>query len=194
VREVLVGGLARRPIFAHLFGGYWDDLGSIASYYEAHMALVGERPPFDFHSPEGLIYTHMRNLPAARVCSATVEHALISDGCVVREGARLRRCVVGLRGRVGAGASLCDTVMLGVNDYESPAQLAENRRSGVPDVGVGDGAVVERAILDKGCRIGRRARIVNARGVREADGDNYVIRDGIVVVPRGAVVPDGAVI
>jgi glucose-1-phosphate adenylyltransferase len=194
VREILVGVLDRRPIFAHLFGGYWDDLGTIAWYYEAHMALVGERTPFDFHSPEGVIYTHMRNLPAARVSDAQVEQALISDGCIVREGARLRRCVIGLRGRIGAGASLSDTVMLGVNAYESPAQLAENRRARLPDVGVGDGAVVERAILDKGCRIGRGARIVNARGLRDADGGNFVVRDGIVVIPRGAVVPDGAVI
>jgi glucose-1-phosphate adenylyltransferase len=194
VREVLAPELSERRVHAYLHAGYWEDLGTIGRYYEAHMALMGERPPFDFHSPEGLIYTHMRNLPAARVSAARVERCLMSDGCVVGAGAELKRSLIGLRGRIGAGARLSDTVMLGANYYETPAQRAENRRRGAPDLGVGDGAVVEHAILDKGCRVGRGARIVNAAGLRDADGDNYAIRDGVVVVPRGAVVPDGAVI
>jgi glucose-1-phosphate adenylyltransferase len=194
VREVLAPNLEARSVAAHFFSGYWEDLGSIASYYEAHLALVGAEATFDFHSPDGVIYTHMRNLPAAHLGAATIEHCLLSDGCVVERGARLRRALIGLRGKVGAEASLTETILLGADAYETPAERAENRRAGIPDVGVGEGAVVEKAILDKGCRIGRRAHIVNREGKRDADGDNHVIRDGIVIVPRGAVVPEGAVI
>ncbi len=179
---------------AHLFTGYWEDVGTIRAYHEANLALASDDPPFDFHSPEGIIYTRMRFLPALRVLAAHTEQCLISDGCLVGPGTRLERCVVGLRSRVGANVTLRDTVLIGADRYETDAERAANRLRGVPDLGVGDNTVVERAILDKDCRVGRDVKIVNRRGLREADADHYVIRDGIVVIPNGAVVPDGTVI
>ncbi len=193
VNEVVARRLGAGPIQAYLFGGYWADIGTIRAYYEASLALASDRPPFDFHSPEGVIFTRMRNLPASRV-EAAAEQCLISDGCSVGPGARLERCVVGVRSRVGRGAVLRDAVLIGADEYETEAERAENRRRGLPDVGVGENAVIERAIVDKDARIGRGVRVVNERGLREADGDNYVIRDGIVIIPNGAVVPDGTVI
>ncbi len=194
VREIIPRSLESHRFQAHLFDGYWEDLGSITSYHAAHLALAGDDPPFDFASVEGVIYTHMRNLPASQVQAAHIEHALISDGCVVHAGSRLERCVVGVRGRIGRDVVLRDTVFNGADRYETDAERQENRRRGVPDLGVGDGSVVERAILDKDCRVGRNVRLVNQRGVAEAEGANYVIRDGIVVIPDGTVVPDGTVI
>jgi glucose-1-phosphate adenylyltransferase len=123
-----------------------------------------------------------------------VDRCLISDGCAVGAGAVLERSVVGLRSRVGAGAVLRGAVLLGADRTETAAERAENRRRGLPDLGVGDGAVVERAVLDRDCRVGRGARVVNRLGLRDHAGDGYVIRDGIVVLPEGAVVPDGAVL
>jgi glucose-1-phosphate adenylyltransferase len=194
VREILARSLKTHRIQAHLFNGYWEDLGTIRSYHEANLALAGDRPPFDFHSPEGVIYTRMRYLPASRVSAAHMHHCLISDGCLVQEGARLERCVIGLRSRIGKNATLRDTVLIGADRYETDRERAANGKRGLPDFGVGDGSVIERAIVDKDCRIGRDVRIINCQGLREDDGPNYHIRDGIVVIPNGAVVPDGTVI
>ncbi len=193
-REVFPRSIGTHRVCAHLFDGYWEDLGTIQAYHAANLALAGDDPPFDFHSPEGVIYTRMRYLPASRFSGATLSQSLISDGCVVQAGARLERCVLGLRSRVGRDVVLRDTVLIGADRYETDAERAENRRQGVPDLTVGDGSVLERAIVDKDARIGRNVRLVNEQGVQEAEGDNYVIRDGIVVVPRGAVVRDGTVI
>jgi glucose-1-phosphate adenylyltransferase len=194
VRQIVTPCLKTHRVAAHLFEGYWDDLGTIASYHQANLALACDRPPFDFHSAEGVIYTRMRNLPASRLGGARLEACLISDGCIVQSGARLERCVLGVRSCVGRGALLRDVVMLGADRYETAEERQENRKRDLPDFGVGEEAVLERAILDKDCRIGRRVRIVNERGLTEEQGPNYVIRDGIVVIPNGAVVSDGTVI
>ena len=193
-REIFPRSLRTHRVQAHLFDGYWEDLGTIQSYHQANLALAGDTPPFDFHSPEGVIYTRMRFLPASRLSGAHVEACLVSDGCVVAPGTRLRRCVIGVRSRIGRDVSLRDTVILGADRFETDAERAANRQKGIPNFLVGDDAVIERAILDKDCRIGRGVRIVNQRGVTDAEGDSYVIRDGIVSIPRGTIVPDGTVI
>jgi len=194
VHELLIPHLADRKIQAYLFDGYWEDLGTIKSYHEAHLALASDRPPFDFHSLEGVIFTRMRNLPASRVRAAHIEHCLIADGCQVEPGARLERSVVGVRSWIGHNVSLRETILIGADQLETEEQKATNRRLGRPDVGVGDGSVVERAILDKDCRIGRNVQIVNRRKVQDEEGKYHVIRDGIVVIPNGMIVPDGTVI
>jgi glucose-1-phosphate adenylyltransferase len=188
--EIFPHFLASHRLQAHMFTGYWEDVGSIKAYHQANLALAGSQPPFEFHGPEGVIYTRMRNLPAARLSAAEVNHCLMSDGCIVEAGARLERCVVGVRSRIGPNAVLRDTVMIGVDRYETEAERAQNRQGGLPDFGVGEGSVIERAILDKDCRIGSRVRIVNNGSRPDGEGSNYVIRDGIVVIPNGAVVPD----
>ena len=123
-----------------------------------------------------------------------MKQVLISDGCVIHPGADLEHCVIGVRSRLGRNVTLRDVVMLGADQFETDAERAANETRGVPDLVIGDDVVIERAILDKECRIGRGAGIVNRRGVANDEGDNYVIRDGVVVIPRGAVVPDGTVI
>jgi glucose-1-phosphate adenylyltransferase len=193
-KEIFPASIRTHRVQAHLFDGYWEDLGTVKAYHEANLALAGDGPPFDFHSPEGVIYTRMRNLPASRVCQATLEQCLISDGCLIDSGTRAERCVIGVRARVGRNVTLRDTVLIGAGHFEAEAEKATARARGLPDVGVGDGSVIERAILDKGCRIGRNVRVVNRAGVREAEADNYAVRDGIVVIPKGAVLPDGTVI
>jgi glucose-1-phosphate adenylyltransferase len=194
VTELVGRNLATHNIQAYLFHGYWEDLGSIKSYHEANLALASPTPPFDFHSPNGVIYTRMRNLPAARVRDAHLEQCLISDGCRIGTGTRIERCVLGIRTRIGERVTLRDTVLNGADRMETEEDRMLNRRLDVPDLGVGDNSVIERAILDKDCRIGANVQIVNRRNLLQDEGENYVIRDGIVVIPNGAVVPDGTVI
>jgi glucose-1-phosphate adenylyltransferase len=194
VREILPGCLNTHRVKGYLFDGYWADLGTIQSYHEASLALAGDNPPFDFHSPEGVIYTRMRNLPASRVRASQVEQCLISDGCLVETGTRLERCIIGVRSRIGRGVTMRSTVLIGADRYETEEEMQANRERGIPGFGIGDGSVIEQAIIDKDTRIGRNVQIVNRRNLREADEPLYVIRDGIVVIPNATVVPDGTVI
>jgi glucose-1-phosphate adenylyltransferase len=194
VTELFARRLSTHPLQAHLFDGYWADVGTIRSYYDASLSLTGDNSPFDFHSPEGVIYTRMRNLPASRVADAVTNQCLISDGCTIGPGSHLERCVIGVRSRIGHNVRIKDAVLIGADEFETDRDRAENRRQGIPDIGIGDNCVIERAIVDKDCRIGRGVRLVNARGIQEAEGDNYVIREGIVVIPNDAVVPEGTVI
>jgi glucose-1-phosphate adenylyltransferase len=193
-KEIFPTSLRTHKVSAHLFDGYWEDVGTIKAYHEANLSLAGSRPPFDFHTPDGVMYTRMRFLPASRIHAAQMEECLISDGCIVGEGAKLLRCVIGIRSRIGSGVTLRDTIVAGSDQFETEAERAANERSGMPDVGVGEGTVIENAILDKDCRIGRRVKITNRSKVVESDGPNYVIREGITVIPKGAVVLDDSVI
>jgi glucose-1-phosphate adenylyltransferase len=193
-KEIFPRSIKTHRVQAHLFDGYWEDLGTVKAYHEANLALASENPPFDFHSPEGVIYTRMRYLPASRLSGATVDQCLISDGCVIQAGTRVEHSVIGVRSRIGRNAVVRDTIIIGADNFETDAERAQNRERGVPDLVLGDYCVVERAIIDKDSRIGNNVRIVNTKGVIEEEGENYVIRDGIVVIPRGSVLRDGTVI
>lgn len=193
-KEIFPRSIKTHQVQAHVFDGYWEDLGTIGSYHEANLALAGDEPPFDFHSPEGVIYTRMRFLPASRITGSQLEQCLISDGCVIQTGAKISRCVIGVRSRIGHDVNLTDTVILGADRFETDAERAWNKSQGIPDFTVGDGTIIRNAILDKDCRIGRNVRIENRRKVQEEEGVCYVIRDGVVVIPKGIIVPDGTVI
>lgn len=195
-KEVFPRNYKTKKVHAHLFDGYWEDLGTIRSYHEASLALAGSNPPFDFFSPDGVIYTRMRNLPASRINGATLAESVIADGCVVGPGSRLERSLLGVRTRVGADCTLRDVILIGSDKFETDAHRAENRKAGRPDLNIGDGTLIERAILDKDCRVGRGVKLVNAGKKQEGDGPNgmYHIRDGIICIPRGTIIPDGTVV
>jgi len=195
-KEVFPRNLQARQMYAHLFDGYWEDLGTIGSYHESSLSLGRENPPFDFFSPDGVIYTRMRNLPASRINGATLEHSLVADGCVIGPRTRIENCIVGVRTRIGSDCVIRDTVITGSDTFETDAHRAANAKAGRPNLTVGDGSVIARAILDKDCRVGKGVRLTNAARTDHADGPNgsYYVRDGIICVPRGAVVPDGTVV
>jgi glucose-1-phosphate adenylyltransferase len=193
-KEIFPRSIHTHHVQAFLFDGYWEDLGTIKAYHEANLALARADPPFLFHSPEGVIYTHMRNLPASHLAGAALDNCLVSDGCVVQAGTQLSGCVIGVRSRIGRNVIVRDTVINGADHFETDEERARNARAGIPDFTVGDGSVIERAIVDKDCRIGRNVRLVNSRNVQEEEGPNYVIHEGIIVIPKGTVVRDGTVI
>jgi glucose-1-phosphate adenylyltransferase len=193
-KDVFPNSYRKYRVQAFLFDGYWEDLGTIKAYHQATLALCGPEPPFEFHSPEGVIYTRMRFLPASRVLGASVENCLISDGCLVQEGAKLVCSVIGVRTQLGRNVYLRDTIVIGADRYETQEEKQRNRQLGIPDIGIGENSVIERAIIDKDCRIGRNVRIVNEAGLQDLEGPNYVIRDGIIVIPKGVAIPDNTVI
>jgi glucose-1-phosphate adenylyltransferase len=190
-KEVFPRHVEDHHLQAHLFDGYWEDLGTIKAYHEASLALASTHPPFDFHSPDGVIFTRMRFLPASRISGATLNETLISDGCVIQEGTSLDHAIIGVRSRLGKNCTVRNSVLIGADRFETPLEREANRQRGIPDLTVGDNTIIENAILDKDCRIGRNVRIVNKRGVQEAETDLYAIREGVITIPRGTIVPDG---
>jgi glucose-1-phosphate adenylyltransferase len=193
-KEIFPRSIHSHKVQAHLFDGYWEDVGTVKSYHEANLALCDPNPPFEFHDPNGVIYTRMRYLPAARITAARLENAVVSDGCVIGTGSTITRCVLGVRTQVGANVSLKNSVIIGADRYVAPKEMLENERRGLPNLGIGAGSVIQNAILDKDARIGAGVRIVNQENVKNGEGKNFVIRDGIVVIPKGTVVMDGTVI
>jgi glucose-1-phosphate adenylyltransferase len=192
-RNVIPWALGEMRVHAHFHRGYWEDVGTIASYYHANLAQTDAVPPFDFYDAARPVYTHPRFLPATKVESCTVRSSLVSEGCIL-VGAEVERAVIGIRSRVGRGAKVRQSLLLGADYYETLDEIDRMRARGHPPLGVGEDSVIERAIVDKNTRIGRGVRIVNEAGEREKDGKDYFIRDGIVIVPKDAVIPDGTVI
>jgi glucose-1-phosphate adenylyltransferase len=192
-RHVLPSVLPRLRVQAHLHRGYWEDVGTIRSYYEANLALCQPVPPFDFYDVQRPVYTHPRLLPPSKVEQCTIDNALVSEGSIV-VGSTIFRSVLGIRSRIGARTTIRESVVQGADYYETAEEISRAYLQGQPPIGIGDDSVIERAIIDKNARVGRGVRIVNEAGLEEHDGDGWFIRDGIVIVPKDGVVPDGTVI
>jgi glucose-1-phosphate adenylyltransferase len=192
-RHVIPKAIGSMRVQAHVFEGYWEDVGTIASYFQANLELTKPIPPFDFYDMLRPVYTHPRFLPATKIEGCTLRSAVVSEGCIVM-GAEIERSVIGIRSRIGPGTRLRDTLVLGADRYESLEDIDRARDRGQPPMGIGAESVVERAIVDKNARVGRGVHIVNQAAVQNADGNGYYIREGIVVVPKGGVIPDGTVI
>ena len=180
-------------VYAYPFKGYWEDIGTMRAFYEANLAFARPNPPFDFFAPEWPIYTRPRYLSGSRVLDSAVRRVVLAPGCRL-DNATVADSIVGLRSIINPGAHLGKVVMMGADYYETMAQIEENRRLGLPDMGVGEGSVIENAILDKNVRIGRNVVIRGDRHAEDLATENYVIKDGLVIVPKSVVIPDGTII
>ena len=184
--DIIPAEVPRRRVQAHFFKGYWRDIGTIRAFFDAHMDLVRSTPAFSFHDAAWPFYTRPRYLPGALLQDCRFDHALLGEGSVL-EGSTFNHSVIGMRSSV-RGASLDHVLLMGVDSHYPDCG------SSAPPVGVGPGSVIRNAIIDKNARIGRDVRVVNDEGLTEADGDQWFIRDGLVVIPKNAVIPDGTVI
>ncbi len=198
-KEVIPDAAKKHNVQAYLFGGYWEDIGTIESFYDANMALTQQpRPPFSFYDEKAPIYTRPRYLPPTKLLDCHIKESLIAEGCILKE-CSINHSVVGVRTRIESGCLIEDTMIMGA-DYYQP--LAE-RQSGtvvysaadVP-LGIGKDSVIRRAIVDKNARIGCNVQIVNKDNVQEAERESlgFFIRSGIVVVLKGGIIPDGMII
>ncbi len=192
-KDILPGMIRSHEVAAHLFEDYWEDIGTIRAFFEANLRLVGEDAPFRFYVPSAPIYTRPRFLPPSIVHDTHLEDVLLSDGCLI-DGAELRRAVVGIRSRISGGARISRTVLMGADYYEDEDRRAENVARGRPDVGIGTGTVIEQAIIDKNARIGPGCTIRGRDGRPDEHREHWSIVDGIVIVPKNAVLPEGTVI
>ena len=192
-RNIIPTAIATTRVYAFPFEDYWEDIGTIRAFYEANLALTHPNPPFNFYDPHRPIYTRPRFLPASRIDSCHLERVVVSEGCRLYN-ASLEECIIGLRSIVLPGAQLRQVVMMGADFYEDEVQRAENRRLGRPHVGIGHDCRIERAIIDKNARIGRGTVIRSHEGEPDREEENYAIKDGIVVIPKNSLIPDGTVI
>lgn len=192
-RDILPSMLDRKRVVAHLFDGYWEDIGTIGAFYEANLALTRANPPFHFFHPEAPIYTHQRFLPPSTLRDTQVRNALLSDGCFI-EAAEISDSLIGVRTRIRAGCVLRGAIVMGADYIEDPQQREHNRALGRPNLGLGANCQVERAIIDKNARISEGCVI---RGVPDAPDSHHAgwsMVSGIAVIHKNAVLPPGTVI
>jgi len=193
-KEIIPELLGKVKLCSYIFDGYWEDIGTIRAFFDTNLQLTDELPPFDFFNQEARIYTRARLLPASKLNSCQVEHAVLGDGCIVTNG-QIKHSLLGIRSVVQSGAVLEDVIMLGADFYETIEELSENRMLGRPDLGIGPNSTVKCAILDKNARIGKNV-ILNPEGLPENldQGDGIFIRDGVLIICKNAIVPDGFVL
>jgi glucose-1-phosphate adenylyltransferase len=187
-RELIPHALTKYTVKPYLYRGYWADVGTIESFYEANVMLGRSLAPFRFWDPRCPIYTHQRHLPGSRLTDCHVRDSIVTDGCYL-DRCEIDESVVGIRTHIEAGAKIAQSVLLGADFYEDGPPPA-----GIPALGIGRDVVLNRTIIDKNARIGDGARLVNERNVEHTDGEGWYIRGGLVVVPKGGVIPPGTVV
>jgi glucose-1-phosphate adenylyltransferase len=193
-KEVIPRSIDAFKVCSYVFTGYWEDIGTIKSFYQTNVNLTTIKPEFDFYNELQPIYTRRRDLPASKINSCVIHQCLTADGCIITN-ANIANSIIGIRTIIESGASLDSVVCMGADYYESLQQKLANRDRGIPDVGIGQGTVIHRAIIDKNARIGAGCRIgVDALARQDGDYDSHYIRDGIIVIPKNAVIPSGTVI
>lgn len=189
-KEIFPMSIRTHKVHAHLFDGYWEDIGTIRSFYEANLALAHPQPPFDFVVEKAPIYSRPRFLPPTRCEGTQISRSLIADGCEIDEGSVIENSVIGLRCRIGKNVTIRNSVIMGADYYQD--QCKELDQDDRPPIGIGDGAYIDGAIVDKNCRVGKGARIeLNGHTETDFDQSDVMIRDGIIVVPKGTVLEEG---
>lgn len=192
-KEVIPALLGKAKLFSYIFEGYWEDIGTVRAFFEANLALAQPLPPFNFFDRNSPIYTHPRYLPASKINRCNIDHVVIGDGCLVTDST-LKHSVIGIRSILGENSHFEDVVMMGADYYQTKPEVQADKERGRPRIGVGLNCRIKRTIIDKNARIGDNVAL-SPEG--KADGDyahEVVIRDGILCVCKGAVIPSGFVL
>lgn len=192
-KHIIPSAIENERVMGYVFDGFWEDIGTIRRFYEVNLDMASPLPKFNLYDPQHGIYTRPRFLPGSKVEGGTLRNVLLSDGGRVQE-ATIRNSVVGLRSIIMHGSTIQNTVMMGADFYEADEERAENRRRGRPDIGIGPNCFIENAIIDKDARIGAGVIIRQRPDRDDEEHENWVSREGIVIVPKGAVIEAGTVI
>ena len=195
-KEIIPGAAEDHNLQAYLFKGYWEDIGTIEAFYDANLALTHQpQPPFSFYDEHAPIYTRARYLPPTKLLNSSVTESMISEGCILKE-CRVHHSVLGIRSRIDAGCVVEDTLLMGADYYESLPERQGTLQKGKIPIGIGENTTIRRAIVDKNARIGKNVKIINKDHIDESNHEEngFFIRNGIVVVLKNAVIPDGTVI
>ncbi|MFZ4693767.1 MAG: glucose-1-phosphate adenylyltransferase [Verrucomicrobiia bacterium] len=190
-KDIIPSSIASRQVFAYIFQGYWEDIGTIGAFFEANLQITKPDPPFNFFDDQAPIYTRARHLPASLVSGGEFKEVVIAEGCLIGAGVRMERSLVGIRSVIRDGCDLRECVIMGNDHYEHSTVRDGKGTGGVPPFGIGARCVIRRAIIDKNVHIGEGCVITPDGKPERVDHEFYCIRDGIVVVPKGTVIPPG---
>ncbi|MEP6514148.1 MAG: glucose-1-phosphate adenylyltransferase [Parafilimonas sp.] len=192
-KEIIPNSIDKYKIVSFQYDGYWTDIGNIHSFFEANLALTLDIPHFNLFDNSKYVYTRARMLPPAKISGTTLEKTIIAEGCIIM-ASRIETSVIGIRSRIGHGTTVVSSYLMGNDMYETLTEMEQNKIFGVPKVGIGERCYIKNAIIDKNCRIGNDVRINGGKHLENTDHKLYTVKEGIVVVKKGAVLPDGFVI
>ena len=185
-KQIIPAAIKNYNVYAYPFNGYWEDIGTIKAFFDAHMSLTSQNPPFNFYDDENPIFTHARFLPAARVSGSNIDASIICEGSMI-DKAVISDSVVGVRSVIRGGSRLSRVIFMGADYYGSESTRNQN-------LGIGRNCNIQNAILDKDVSIGDDVHLINAKNIQDGEQDGITIRDGIIVVPKGMTVPSGYVL
>jgi glucose-1-phosphate adenylyltransferase len=192
-KEIIPDSIAHFKVASFQYDGYWTDIGNIYSFYEANLALTQEIPPFNLFDNDKTVYSRARMLPPAKISGTTLEKTIIAEGSIIH-ASRIEQSVVGIRARIGHGTTIVSTYIMGNDYYETIEEMDQDSAKGMPRIGIGERCYIKDAIIDKNCRIGNDVRINGGKHLANTDHALYTVKEGIVVVKKHAVLPDGFVI
>lgn len=187
-KEIIPQNIHKHKTLSYQFEGYWTDIGNIESFFEANLGLTDDIPEFDLYNSSKKIYTHARMLPTTKISGTILNKAVIADGCLIN-AANIDRSVIGIRSRIGSGTKVSNTYMMGSDSYQTLNDLSE-RDTKIP-MGIGENCTINNAILDKNCCIGNNVKINGHSQLEDRETDTFFIKEGIVVIKKGAIIPDG---
>lgn len=191
--EIIPSAIKSKNVQAHVFDRYWEDIGTIRAFYDANLDLASAVPRFNFFNADAPIYTNSRYLPPSKIQASDISYTMVSEGCILN-GVYARNSILGLRSRIDSGARIENSIIMGADYYESLEDISEQQAAGTPHIGIGENSTISGAIVDKNARIGKNVQLVNKEGIEEAQGENYFIREGLIIVPKNGIIPDGTVI
>jgi glucose-1-phosphate adenylyltransferase len=192
-KEILPQSLGKYKVVSYQFDGYWTDIGNIYSFFEANLGLTNDIPDFNLFDNNNSIYTRARMLPPAKISGTTLEKTIIAEGCIIN-ASRIENSVIGIRTRIGSGTTIVSSYLMGIDFYETIEEIEHDNQHGLPSVGIGNRCYIRNAIVDKNCRVGDDVRINGGSHLENTDHSLYTVKDGIVVIKKGAVIPNGFVI
>jgi len=192
-KHIIPGAIQTNKVHAYIYEGYWEDIGTIRAFFEANLDACTQLPQFNYFDMTAPIFSRPRYLPGSKLNGAVVDHAMVCDGCIINQS-QIKNCIIGIRSQVDSGTQMNRVVMMGCDYFESAESIQEHERAGLPRMGIGKDCKIENTIIDKNARIGNNCVISPAGKPDNLDHDLYFIRDGIVIVPKGGIIPHGTVI
>jgi len=189
-KEIMPQSIEKYKVMSYQYDGYWTDIGNIYSFFEANLALTDEIPPFNLYDKKNIVYTRARMLPPAKISGTTLEKTIIAEASIIN-ASRIENSVIGIRSRIGHGTTIVSCYMMGADYFETLQEIEASKRTGKPNIGVGERCYLKNCIIDKNCRIGDDVRIIGGSHLEAADHALYTVKDGIVVLKKNAVIPSG---
>lgn len=192
-KEILPKSIDKHKVVSYQYEGYWTDIGHINSFFEANLGLTEDLPAFNLFDNNKAIYTRARMLPPSKISGTTLDRTIIAEGCIIN-AARMEHCLAGIRSRIGFGTTIISCYIMGNDYYQTLEEIEDSNRKGIPLIGIGNRCYIQNALIDKNCRIGDDVRIEGGSHLPDSDHALYTVKDGIVVLKKGAVIPSGFVV